>query len=192
MILSEPGLAPDMLPIWRSLTRSVDEERSIGQGLPMKKRTQAGFSLIELLIVVAIILIIAAIAIPNFMASRMSANESSAVQEARAVTTAEVVYSTQYNIGFAASLANLGGTGAVSSTSAQLLDSVLTSGGVKSGYTFAYVALNPDALGDYQSFTLNANPVALGTTGRRFFYTDQTAVIRQNYTAPATNTDPAI
>ena len=158
----------------------------------MKMRKQSGFSLIELLIVVAIILIIAAIAIPNFMASRMAANESSAVQAVRTVTTANVVYSTQYDIGFAAALANLGGSGVVSSTNAQLIDTAMAAGAVKSGYSFTYTATNPDAAGNFQSFSINANPLQLGATGRRYFYSDQTAVIRQSYTGPATATDPAI
>src|ERR1700732_1087502 len=96
----------------------------------MKNRKQSGFSLIELLIVVAIILIIAAIAIPNLMASRMSANESSAAQQSRNITTSEIVYSTQYNIGFSANLTSLGDSGgcapgAVTSTNAWCIDSVL-------------------------------------------------------------------
>ncbi len=162
----------------------------------MKKTTQSGFSLIELLIVVAIILIIAAIAIPNLMASRMAANESSAVQQSRNITTAEVVYSTQYNIGFAATLTNLGdsggcGTGSVSSTNACLIDSVLASGS-KSGYTFTYAPSNPDAASRYQSFSVNANPVNPGYSGRKYYFTDQTAVIRMNVSSPAAVTDPAI
>jgi type IV pilus assembly protein PilA len=162
----------------------------------MKKTKQSGFSLIELLIVVAIILIIAAIAIPNLLASRMSANESSAAQESRNITTAEVVYTTQYNIGYAAALTNLGdsggcGTGSVTSTNACLIDAVLASG-AKSGYSFTYVPGNPDAATHYQTFTLNANPVNPGRSGRRYFFTDQTAVIRSNNTAAATVTDPAI
>jgi type IV pilus assembly protein PilA len=157
----------------------------------MKKRKQSGFSLIELLIVVAIILIIAAIAIPNLMASRMSANESSAVQETRAITTAEVVYSTQYNIGFAPALVNLGDGGSVSSTSAGLIDSVLAAGS-KSGYSFTYAALNPDAATHYQSFSLNSDPLNAGYSGRKHFFTDQTAVIRVNLTTTSTVADPAI
>jgi len=162
----------------------------------MKKSKQSGFSLIELLIVVAIILIIAAIAIPNLMASKMAANESSAVQQTRAITTAEVVYTTQYNIGFASALTNLGdaggcGTGAVTSTNACLIDSVLAAGS-KGGYSFTYAPLNPDAATHYQSFTLNANPLNPGRSGRKYFFTDQTAVIRMNLTAAATISDPAI
>jgi len=157
----------------------------------MAKRKQSGFSLIELLIVVAIILVIAAIAIPNLMASRMAANESSAVQETRAITTAEVVYTTQYNIGFAPLLVNLGDGGAVSSTNAGLIDSVLAAG-AKSGYLFTYSALNPDSAGHYQTFTLNADPVNPGYSGRKYYFSDQSAVIRVNVTGSSTVNDPAI
>ncbi len=157
----------------------------------MIKRKQSGFSLIELLIVVAIILVIAAIAIPNLMASRMAANESSAVQETRAITTAEVVYTTQYNIGFAPLLVNLGDGSSISSTSAGLIDSVLAAGS-KSGYIFTYVATNPDAATHYQTFTLNADPFNPGYSGRKHFFTDQSAVIRVNLTAVSSVSDPAI
>src|SRR6185437_5026044 len=97
-------------------------------------RKQKGFSLIELLIVVAIILIIAAIAIPNLLRSRMAANEASAVGSLRTINTAEVTYASTYpDVGFA-DLASLGGSGGTS-TGAGLIDSVLA-GGAKSGYSF--------------------------------------------------------
>ena len=95
-------------------------------------RKQKGFSLIELLIVVAIILIIAAIAIPNLLRSRIAANEASAVGSIRTLNTAEVTYASTYpNVGFNV-LANLGGAGG-SATGAGLIDAVLASA-VKSGY----------------------------------------------------------
>jgi len=155
------------------------------------RRAQTGFSLIELLIVVAIILIVVAIAIPNFLASRMSANESSAVQETRAITTAEVVYNTQYQIGYSALLADLGDNGPITSTSAGLIDSILANGN-KTGYSFTYVSLNPDGAGHFQSYTLNANPVNPGYTGRKYFFTDQSAIIHVNLLGAATAADPPI
>lgn len=140
-------------------------------------RRQKGFSLIELLIVVAIILIIAAIAIPNLIRSKMSANESSAIASMRTINTSCVEYSTTYNIGFPASLATLGASGAASSASADLIDSVLASS-VKAGYVFTYTAATPDAGGSIDSYTLTAVPSVPGATGTRTFFTDQTNVIR--------------
>ena len=109
-------------------------------------RVAKGFSLIELLIVVAIILIIAAIAIPNLLRARMAANESSAVASIRTVNTGEITYNSTYpTVGFATALLNLGGgLGAActaSSATACLIDSVLANNGNpansgKSGFQF--------------------------------------------------------
>jgi prepilin-type N-terminal cleavage/methylation domain-containing protein len=151
------------------------------------KNRQKGFSLIELLIVVAIILIIAAIAIPNLLRSKMAANESSAVGSLRSLNTACVTYSTSYG-GFPTSLTVLGGEGSgsgPSSTSAQLIDNVLQSG-VKSGYNFTFSAGTADSAGNIDYYVINANPVTPGTTGLRYFFTDQSGVIRADTSAAAT------
>lgn len=150
-----------------------------------------GFSLVELLIVVAVILIIAGIAIPNFIQSKMRANEAAAVQNSRNITTAEVVYSTTYGIGFSNGLVPLAGNGTtVDQNNAGLIDDVLASG-IKSGYTYAYVALTTDANGNVTSYSLNADPQT-STTGQLHFYTDQSAVIRSNSTTSAGPSDPPI
>jgi type IV pilus assembly protein PilA len=148
-----------------------------------------GFSLIELLIVVAVILVIAAIAIPNFVKSKMRANEAAAVQNLRNITTADVIYSTTYAVGFSPDLPSLSGNGPlVTQTNAQLIDEVLATG-KKSGYQFTYLVVTTDAQGNATSYSVNADPLVPNYTGTRHFYADQTAVIRENDTAPAAATD---
>ena len=159
------------------------------------KRKQAGFSLIELLIVVAIILILAAIAIPNLIQSKMTANEASAVQTLRDINTAESVYSVQFGIGFSQDLPSLGGTsGTASSTNALLIpDPVAQTPNTKDGFSFSYtVTGNNGPNGGVSNYTVNANPITAGSTGRRWFFTDETFVIRYNTTGPSTVNDPSI
>jgi prepilin-type N-terminal cleavage/methylation domain-containing protein len=152
----------------------------------MKK--QKGFSLIELLIVVAIILIIAAIAIPNLMRSRMAANEASAVGSLRTLNTAEVTFSTTYGIGFAplASLGSPAGNCVASSTQACLIDPVLTGSG-KSGYTIlvSAPAANGTTAAPVATYETNAKPIAAGQSGQRAFCSDQSGVIRADPANPA-------
>jgi prepilin-type N-terminal cleavage/methylation domain-containing protein len=151
----------------------------------MRSREE-GFSLIELLIVVAIILIIAAISIPNLLRSRMAANEASAVGSLRTINTACITYSTTYG-GFPSSLSNMGTSGAATSTSADLIDNVLASG-AKSGYSFSYTP-GTAAGGVISVYSITASPIAAGQTGQRYFFTDHSGVIRFNASALATASD---
>jgi type IV pilus assembly protein PilA len=158
------------------------------------KNRQAGFSLIELLVVVAIILIIAAIAIPSFMRAKMSANESSAVSSIHAVDTAEIGYSSMFvDIGYSASLADLGpgGTGTCpgTATASCFIDPVLASG-TKSGYIFTYVQ-NASATPSIQ-FTINADPQISNFTGQRGFFSDESNIIRYNSTGTANVNSPPL
>jgi type IV pilus assembly protein PilA len=148
------------------------------------KKKQHGFSLIELLIVVAIILIIAAIAIPNLLRSKMAANEASAVATLRTLNTSAVAYSTTYG-NYPTNLTDLGPSGTPSSTAADLIDSVLAvDPAIKSGYTFVWTSTGTPP----SSYKLVATPVSQGVTGQRGFYTDQSGVMRADPTGAATAT----
>ena len=152
-------------------------------------RKQKGFSLIELLIVVAIILIIAAIAIPNLLRSRIAANEASAVGSIRTINTAEVTFASTYpNHGFA-TLAHLGpdSSGTVSDTGAGLLDSVLSSG-TKSGYVLGVTTGGATSNGPATIYAVTGDPQN-SQTGQRHFYSDQSGVIRYNVSQPASGSD---
>ncbi len=143
-------------------------------------RKGKGFSLIELLIVIAIILVIAAIAIPGLLRSRIAANEASAVGSLRVINTAEVTYSSTYNVGYTCTLSVLGppsGGGAVSSATASLIDASLASG-QKSGYLLTPGTCTTGSNGQITDYQWTADPAAPGTSGTRHFCTDTTYVVR--------------
>jgi len=156
--------------------------------------TAAGFSLVEVLVVIAVILIIAAIAIPRLLRSKMAANEAAAASALRSVCTVQVAYDVTYNQGYAPSLSALGppppGTMATP-TNGDLIDPVLASG-IRNGYSFVYTPIDSSGSGKPSAFTINANPLSPGQTGERYFYADQTNVIRWALGGPAGPSSPPV
>ncbi len=140
-----------------------------------------GFTLIELMIVVAIIAIIAAIAIPSLLRSKITANESSAIASLKTMVTAEEQYKSTSGSAVYAALTQL------SSTTPQYVDSVL-GGGKKSGYTFVLTVGTP---GD-SNWYAQSRPVTMAKTGNRYFFVDSSGVIRFSTTAAADSSSPAI
>jgi type IV pilus assembly protein PilA len=170
------------------------------------RKSERGFSLVELLIVVAIILIIAGIAIPDLLRSRIAANQASAVGSIRTIVTGENTYAATYGTGYSVTLAQLDGptTGASNINNAQMVDSVLGSG-EKSGYFFYYVSCpTPPAANNgsmtngtcaVQVYNYQISANAGGGCGTGFgvcYYADSSGVIRGSTTAYAGPSDAPI
>src|SRR5258707_2639817 len=159
-------------------------------------RKQKGFSLIELLIVVTIILVIAAVAIPNLLRSKMTANEVSAISSIRTIVTSEIIYSTTYAVGFSTDLPSLSDGGVSTNcippaipaaASACLIDPALATG-AKSGYLFTYAATGSGGVDS--SYILHGNPLLDGYRRQRHFFTDATHVLRASVTEVASTAAP--
>ena len=186
-----------MLSIVRGLDHKIDRKMDCKEdslrltaGCPMsqtaRRSSEAGFTLMELLIVISIMLILMLIAIPNFAGMKMQANETSAIQSLRAIYEAQIQYQTTYPAnGFASALQQLGGdpkSGSPTPQSAQLLQGDLT-GGQKSGYTFTIVNTTKTTVNNvdmYTGYEVTAVPQAVGKTGHSGFCIDQQGEVRKD------------
>jgi type IV pilus assembly protein PilA len=145
---------------------------------------EAGFTLMELLIVISIIIILTLIAIPNMLNLKANANETSALQSLRAIQEAEQVYNSNYpQDGYACSLAALGGEGKTSAPTAQLAQLIPDdlASGHKSGYTFNITNCTKTTVDNHDTYTgyeVTAVPQAIGKTGHRGFCLDMAGNIK--------------
>jgi type IV pilus assembly protein PilA len=163
-----------------------------GKQMDSKKTyTAKGFSLIELLIVVAIILVIAAIAIPNLLQARVAANEASAVGSLAAIKSSEVTYTTAYpTVGYSADIGSLGGASPCtpSSSTACLLDSILSAStpgtGGKSGFVFLATGIMPPGAINNAAFVAAASPVLAHSTGNHDYCSTNDGVLRSQIASP--------
>jgi type IV pilus assembly protein PilA len=159
-----------------------------------RHESRRGFSLIELLIVVTIILIIAAIAIPKVLSAKIQANEAAAIVTLHTLNANALMYSNSYG-GFPHSITDMGPSGgagaAPTSAAADLIDSSLASG-VKSGYKFTFKVESADPAGNVNNYTITATPVTPGSTGQRSFFTDLSDTVRASGSGVADASSPPL
>lgn len=163
--------------------RNLSGECTKRESREMTERTrEPGFTLIELMIVIAIIVVLVAIAVPSLLRSRLQTNEATAVENLRTVGEAEIGYNASHHTfgDFAALTEDPGGTGSA------FLDDTWTQGVVRNGYAFTVDSA------DDANFVCYADPVDPGTTGVRYFRIDGSGIIRWNRTERPSATDPAI
>ncbi len=151
---------------------------------------QKGFSLLELMVTVSVIMIISAIAIPNLMRGKINANEAVALSSMRALNQACSAFWMEH-YAYPTSLADLDPSGASTPASLDFADPALVSG-YKSGYTFSYKVTAVDSSGKVQSYSITAEPVSRGSTGEKGFYADDSGPIRANPTGTASATSPPV
>jgi prepilin-type N-terminal cleavage/methylation domain-containing protein len=147
-----------------------------------KKNKSSGFTLLEMMIVTAIIGLIAAIAIPSLLRARIQTNEASAIQELRVIAGAQTAYNAAKNsYGRFADL-----TQSTDGPGTEFLDPTWTEGRVKAGYTYSI------PLADTTSFECYADPVSLGFTGTRYFRVDASGIVRYSFAGRPSATDPPV
>jgi type IV pilus assembly protein PilA len=170
------------------------------QNDPARTKAHLGFSLIELLIVVAIILIIAAIAVPNLLQSKKAANQSSAVSVLRTVNTAAVSYWVTYSNGYPPSLGALGGAGGAATCNLSILmdETVTTPPYQKSGYQFGFTGTDGNVsapptgcVPGFQGYLATATPTSLGVTGNSSYCVDEAGILHQDTTGVVAATTAA-
>ena len=154
-----------------------------------QSKTAHGFSVIELMIVVTILLILAAMEIPNLMRARMAANQAAAVENLKTIEAAEVTYAVTYNHGYTPTLAELGPSDQSASSQAAALIDGLLSHGEKGGYSYLYIP-GPVVDGKVETYSLKAVPSMPCTTGDQYYSMDpsnESSVVAQNFQAVVQN-----